>query len=96
MQTATSTIKPNDQLPDFHAGDDCPRHGSPHRKTYTFGSSMSAETDVCTFRGCKCVVVVMHDPVGTYPSVAVYKARWEDAAGVGKLRAMDAAVKYRD
>ena len=28
----------------FDAGDPCPRHGTAHRKTYTFGSTLSAET----------------------------------------------------
>lgn len=73
----------------------CPVHQTSHRKTYTFGSTLSAETDVVTFRGCKCAVAIAHDPVGTYPSRVTYHTSYESAAGLGRLRAMDAAAKYR-
>jgi hypothetical protein len=88
-------MKPHDELPDWAEGDQCPVHESSHKKTYTFGSSMSAETSVCVFHGCRCAVAVSHDPVGTYPSVARWFPSYGDASGVGVLRAMDAAVRYR-
>lgn len=73
----------------------CPRHGGPVRKCYTFGSTMSAETDVYTFHGCRCAVSVQHDPVGTYaPSVYIHDS-YRDAAGTGTLASMMAAAKYR-
>ncbi|MGA2068323.1 MAG: hypothetical protein ABSG86_25345 [Thermoguttaceae bacterium] len=73
----------------------CPVHGGAFRKIYTYGSTMSAETDVVAFRGCGCAVSIAHDPVGTYPSVARYHRAFAGAAGLGRLRAMDAAAKYR-
>jgi len=73
----------------------CPVHGTPHRKTYTYGSTMSAETEVFTFRGCRCAVSVRHDPVGTYPPVVQHHQTFNDAAGTGRLHAMLAAAKYR-
>ena len=82
-------------IDDFSEGDPCPVHGSPHRKIYRFGSTMSAETDVCTFKGCPCAVAVMHDPVCCLPSEAHYFATYAEAHGHGKLRAAMAAVKYR-
>ena len=56
---------------------------------------MSAETDVCTFRGCRCAVAIKHDPVGTYQSVAVYCIDYDTASGIGRLHSMQAAAKYR-
>lgn len=88
-------MKDMDQITDFDTGDRCPVHNTPHRKVYTFGSTMTAETEVCTFFGCPCTVSISHDPVGTYPSVARYHTSYGSATGVGRLRAMEAAVKYR-
>lgn len=79
----------------WYEGDECPVHGTEHRKTYTFGSTMSAETSVCTFTGCRCAMAVSHDPVGTYPSVAKYHDSYAGATGQGKLHAAMAAAKYR-
>lgn len=99
--TKTTAAKPAnfDHLPDFLNGapenDTCPCHGTPIKKSYTYGSTMSAETDVYVFSGCKCAVSVRHDPVGTYDSVAQYHDNFGDAAGTGKLHAMRAATKYR-
>ncbi len=73
----------------------CPCHGSPFRKMYTFGSTMSAETEVYTFTGCGCAVSDRHDPVGTYPSVTTYHATYGEASGTGRLHGMMAAAKYR-
>ena len=80
---------------DWAEGDTCPVHDTPHKKTYTFGSTMSAETDVCTFRGCRCAVAIKHDPVGTYQAVATYCIDYDTASSIGRLHAMQAAVKYR-
>ena len=89
-------------LPDFHrldpsydAGDPCPVHGTPHRKTYTFGSTLSGETDVSMFRGCQCATAIRHDPVGTLRSTASYHTSYAGAAGVGTLHKMEMAAKYR-
>jgi hypothetical protein len=89
MKTATQ------KTVDFVEGDTCPEHGTSHKKTYTFGSSMSAETNVCVFKGCRCAVAIQHDPVGTYPSVATLCDSYDSASGVGRLHAMQAAAKYR-
>ena len=91
MLTATE-IK---EMSEVEFEDCCPVHGGEVKKTYTFGSTMSAETDVHVFHGCKCAVSESHDPVGTYPSVARYHESYSNASGVGRLRAMDAAAKYR-
>lgn len=80
---------------EWNESDTCPVHGTEHRKTYTFGSSMSAETEVCVFRGCRCAVALRHDPVGTYQSVATYHTSYDSASGVGRLHALEAAAKYR-
>lgn len=89
-----STIKANEYLDQFVDGDDCPKHGTPHRKVYTYGSTMSGETEVCTFRGCGCAVSISHDPVGG-PSSAQYHETFDHAAGRGRLHAMMMAAKYR-
>lgn len=81
-------------LEDFDDGDPCPVHGSPHRKIYMFGSTMSGETEVCTFRGCKCAVSIKHSPAG-FGSSAMYHTSYDEAAGRGKLHAMEMAAKYR-
>jgi hypothetical protein len=73
----------------------CPIHDGAYRKVYVYGSTMSTETEVVTFRGCCCAVSISHDPVGTYPSVARYHTSFNSAAGTGRLRALDAAAKYR-
>lgn len=91
----TTTIKAYDTVESFAAGDNCPAHNTEHRKIYTFGSSMSAETEVCTFKGCRCAVAVKHDPVGTYASVATYHESYDSAAGSGKLRSAWAKAYYR-
>jgi hypothetical protein len=85
----------HDTVESFDVGDACPVHRSPFKKRYTFGSTLSAETDVCVFKGCRCAVAVSHDPVGILRSVATYHASYDSASGVGRLRAMDAAAKYR-
>ena len=78
------------------AGDGCPVHGGKVRKCYTHGSSMSAETEVFTFKTCRCAVAVRHDPIGTYPATITYHTSYDAASGTGKLHAMMAAAKYRD
>jgi hypothetical protein len=93
MQTAS--IKDHAEIEFNEHPHTCPVHGTAHRKTYTYGSTMSAETDVVTFVGCGCAVSISHDPVGTYPSLARYHKTFAGAAGLGRLRAMDAAAKYR-
>jgi len=75
--------------------DCCPVHGGGIKKTYTFGSTMSAETDVSVFRGCQCAVAVRHDPIGILRSAASYHKSFNSASGVGKLHAAMAAAKYR-
>lgn len=82
-------------LTDFDEGDPCPTHGTAHKKTYRFGSSMSMETEVCVFQGCPCAVSISHDPVGTYSSVSRLHGSYDEAHGTGKLNAAMAAVKYR-
>ena len=74
-----------DRLDNQSASDPCPSCGTQSRKTYTFGSSLSAETDVVVFAGCDCAVAIRHDPIGTYPSVASYHPSYEQAAGVAVL-----------
>ncbi len=93
MQTAK--LIEHASLPEFSEGCDCPKHGTAHKKTYTFGSTMSAETSVCVFYGCKCAVAVRHDPVGTYDSSATYHTSYDNATGVGRLHAAMASAKYR-
>lgn len=73
----------------------CPVHRTPHRKMYTYGSTLSAETEVFTFCGCRCAVSVRHDPVGTFQPLVRHHHTFEDAAGTGRLHAMPAAAKYR-
>ncbi|KKN16589.1 hypothetical protein LCGC14_0974290 [marine sediment metagenome] len=81
---------------DHHdTGDPCPVHDTPYRKVYTFGSQMSGETEVCTFRGCRCAVSIKHDPVGTYPASIAYHTSYNSASGRGRLHAMEMAAKYR-
>jgi hypothetical protein len=81
---------------DFDEGNDrCPVHGSNIRKRYDFGSSMSAETEVFVFKGCRCAIAVRHDPVGTLRSVATYHTNYDSASGVGRLHALEAIAKYR-
>jgi len=75
-------------------GSPCPVHGTPHSRIYTFGSSMSGETEVCTFRGCRCAVSIKHDPIGTYPPSVRYHATYAAAAGRGRLHAAEMAVRY--
>lgn len=74
----------------------CPAHNdSHHKKTYTFGSTMSAETEVHVFRSCRCAVAVAHDPVGTYDARVTYHTSFNSASGTGRLRSAMAAAKYR-
>ena len=94
MTTATQSLKDHDRV-DYCEGDACPEHGTECKKSYTFGSTMSAETDVCVFRGCGCAVAIRHDPVGTLKSVATWHTSYNNASGVGRLHAMEAAAKYR-
>lgn len=92
----SATLAERQEVFGFNTGDACPVHGTPHRKIYTFGSTMTAETEVCTFRGCQCAVSISHDPVGTYPSIAKWNSSYSNAAGHGKLNAMMWAAKLRD
>ena len=86
----------HDTIKEFDEGDVCPNHvNSHHKKTYEFGSTMSAQTDVCVFDRCKCAVSISRDPIGILPSVARYHTSYNNASGVGRLRALDAAAKYR-
>ncbi len=89
MQTSTTIPENQPELAGFADGDPCPVHGTAFRKLYTFGSSMTAETDVCTFHGCRCAVAIPHDPVGTLHLSAVYCRTYDAAAGIGRMRAMD-------
>lgn len=75
-------------------GRSCPVHGTPHRKIYTFGSTMSGETEVCTFSGCGCAVSMKHHPAGCDTSI-MYHDNYNDASGRGRLHAMECAAKYR-
>ena len=83
------------RVPNFHPGDRCPCHATPFKKIYTFGSSMTAETEVTVFRGCRCAVAVRHDPIGVLRSTATLCASYSEASGVGRLHAMEAAARYR-
>jgi hypothetical protein len=90
------TTLPDCTILDDHAeGNPCPVHGTPHRKIYTYGSTMTGETDVCTFRGCGCAVSIKHDPVGTYPASIMYHDNFDSASGRGRLHAQLCAAKYR-
>ncbi len=88
-------MKDNTPLDYDDPGGPCPVHDTPHRKIYTFGSSMSGETEVCTFRGCRCAVSIKHDPIGTYPASVMYHTSYGSASGRGRLHAMEMAAKYR-
>ncbi len=90
-----ATLRDGDQVEYFYVGDACPVHGTKHKKRYTFGSTMTAETEVCVFKGCQCAVSVSHDPCGTYPSVAKYNDSFANASGRGRLNAMMWADKFR-
>ena len=80
---------------EYHdSGDPCPVHKTEFRKMYTFGSTMSAETEVCIFKGCKCAVSLAHHPAGC-ETVARYHTSFNSASGVGRLRAADWAAKLR-
>lgn len=79
---------------DFIDGDKCPVHGTPHRKVYTFGSGMTTETDVCTFRGCKCAVVLRHDCCGVLQFDPIYCTDFDTASGYGVLRREDARARF--
>ena len=92
----SATLVERQEVYGFYAGNECPIHGTPHRKMYTFGSTMTAETDVCTFQGCQCAVSISHDPCGTYPSVAKWNSSYANASGHGKLNAKLWAAKFRD
>jgi hypothetical protein len=80
---------------EYECGDTCPVHGSAYKKTYMFGSTMSAETEVSIFDGCKCAIAERHDPVGTYVSKITYHSSYNAAYGVAKLHAEMAKAKYR-
>ena len=94
-ETMIKQINTFTELEDFDAGDACPAHNTPHRRIYTFGSTMSGETEVCTFKGCQCAISIKHDPVGTYDASVMYHDNFSDASGRGKLHAMECAAKYR-
>jgi hypothetical protein len=73
---------------DWGEGDDCPNHsGSSHKKTYTFGSSMYAEGEVCVFKGCGCAVSILHNPGGGNSSAAYHKS-YNSASGRARLHVM--------
>jgi Zn-dependent M28 family amino/carboxypeptidase len=88
-------MKDHDQVNEYSEGDNCPVHDTACKKTYTFGSTMSAETDVCVFHGCRCAVAVRHDPIGILPGVATWHPTYNDATGVGRLHSAMASAKYR-
>lgn len=94
MTRKTLTNLENMTGSDFEAGDACPVHGTPHRKVYTFGSSMSTETEVCTFKGCRCAVAVRHDCCGVLQFDPIYCTSYESAAGVGILRREDTKARF--
>lgn len=78
------------------SGNHCPRHPrSAVKKTYTFGSSMSAETEVVVFDRCRCAVAIRHDPIGQYPASATIHDSYGDATGYAVLHRDMAAAKYR-
>jgi hypothetical protein len=86
-------MKTMTEINDFDGGDNCPVHNMPHRKIYTFGSPMSGETEVCTFRGCRCAVSIVFDGFGG--GSAMYHTSYDEASGRGSLNAQLCAVKYR-
>lgn len=90
----TTETDNGDLIQNFDDGDNCPVHDTPHRNTYTYGSTMSGETDVCIFKGCRCAVSIKHDPAGG-DSSAMYHTRYTYASGRGLLHAMECAAKYR-
>jgi hypothetical protein len=63
---------------------------------YTFGSTMSAETEVYVFPCCYRAVSVAHDPIGVLPAVIRTHDNYSEAAGVGRIRVADWKVKLRD
>ena len=73
--------------------DKCPVHGTEHKKMYTFGSSMSEETEVHTFKGCQCAIAERHGLIG---SKTTYHTSYNNASGVGVLHREIAKAKYRD
>ncbi len=94
MSTTTSTLHDLDNIEYREPGDPCPVHKTEFRKMYTFGSTMSAETEVCTFKGCRCAVLLAHHPAGC-ETVARYHTVFNSASGVGRLRAEDWKTKLR-
>lgn len=88
------TMNDHTKLSHHEPGSPCPQHNTPHREIYDFGSTMSGQTEVCTFRGCKCAVSIKHDPVGTYPASAMYHTSYNSASGRARLHAQMMAAKY--
>ena len=72
--------------------DKCPVHGTEHKKMYTFGSSMSGETEVHTYKGCQCAVAVRH---GLFESATTYHTSYNGAAGRGIFHREMTKAKYR-
>lgn len=90
----TKILKSFTELHDFDLGDECPVHGTKYRKIYTYGSTMTGETEVSTFIGCKCAVSVIHDPVGTCDSAARYHTTFGEASGRAVLHRELCRAKY--
>lgn len=90
--TETTTIDERKCV--WHDGDACPKHQTPMRKIYTFGSCMTHETEVAVFSGCKCAVSVGHDPIGINDAIVLRHDDYESAAGLATLRKDMARVKY--
>jgi hypothetical protein len=70
----------------------CPVHATPHKKMYTFGSSMSGETEVHTFKGCQCAIAERHGLIG---SATTYHTSYNSASGVGVFHREMCKAKYR-
>ena len=82
------------KLENYYPGDNCPKHGSKFRKIYTYGSSMTGESEVTTYHGCKCAICTKHDPVGTYPAVSELFTTYSEAASQATFFKMRCAAKY--
>lgn len=90
----SATLIEYDAVEDYVDGDPCPVHETPFRKAYTYGSTMTAETEVCVFRGCGCAIRISHDS-RAFQAVPKYHGNFDEAAGNGRLNAMIGAAMYR-
>lgn len=72
--------------------DPCPKHGTPVRKTYTFGQR---DAEVTTFSGCRCAVCVNTASLQCGTAMGheyTYHKSYSEAAGRARLIVMQEDV----